>query len=259
MIVRKKLTGRLFLILSTLLLWMPALFAADGFTQRQKTEIQTIIREYLVANPEVLIEASQALRQKQQQAAIVKAQQAINQYRSQLFKSPTSPVGGNPRGNVVMVEFFDYQCKYCKSIAPVVRDLQQQDKNLRVVYKQFPIFGPESEYAARAALAAAKQGYFLAFHEALMQYNGRLTKKEVLQQAKKVGININKLQRDIASPQVAKELEENNSLAENLGLIGTPAFIVSKYPSRAGDESYFVPGVPKKELLQSFIRSAREK
>lgn len=232
--------------------------ATDTMSDTQKKEIEKIVHDYLVNNPEVLLEASQALQQKQQQAMQQQAQSAIQENASQLFNDSLT-IAGNPKGSVTLVEFFDYQCIHCKKMAPVINELIKKDSNLRVVYKEFPIFGKSSETASRVALAAAMQGKYQAMHEALIKQDKRLNDQLVMDTAKSIGLNMTKLKTDMDSKTVNDALEANRQLAEKLHLMGTPAFIVAATPAgqlKEGSTPAFIPGAASEESLQELIKKA---
>ncbi len=238
----------------------PTLFAADSspVTPAQKTEIQKIVHDYLVSNPEVLLEASQALQQKQQQAMQKQAQTAIKSNSQQLFSDKLT-VLGNSKGGVTLVEFFDYQCRHCKDMSPVISELMKADSNLRVIYKEFPIFGESSDMASKAALAAAMQNKYKAMHEALIGQKGRLDEKIINEAAKSVGLDMTKFKSDMSSKTVTEALEANRKLAEKLRLMGTPAFIVAATPEgdfKEGTEVAFIPGAASREALLDLIKKA---
>lgn len=240
-----------------------ALMAADNsatnsFTDAQKQDIQKVVHDYLVSNPDVLIEASQALQQKQQQAMQQQAQSAISENTKQLFTDPMTVVG-NPKGDITLVEFFDYQCIHCKKMAPVISDLIKKNNNLRVVYKEFPIFGKSSETASRASLAAAMQGKYLPMHEALFKLDKRLNDQLIDNAAKSIGLDMKKFKTDMASKAVTDALDANRQLAEKLHLMGTPAFIVGSTPAgqfKEGSQPAFIPGAASPESLQELITKA---
>lgn len=228
---------------------------ADTFSPDQTKQIELIVHNYLVSNPEVLLEASQALQAKQQLTMQKEAKSAIAQNAVQLL-SGKSAVAGNPKGTVTVVEFFDYQCGHCKKMKPVMTDIIAKNPNIRVVYKEFPIFGKNSEIGARAALAAAMQGKYIQLHDALLQLDKSFDKKVVMDAAKSVGLNLAKLQVDMDSKAVTDELAANRQLAEKMHLMGTPAFIVLDTPNgvlKAGTEPSFVPGGVSVEALQALI------
>lgn len=227
-------------------------------TPAQKTEIQKIVHDYLVSNPEVLLEASQALQQKQQQAMQKQAQSAIKSNAQQLFTDKMTIIG-NPKGHVTLVEFFDYQCRHCKDMSPIISELIKADSNLRVVYKEFPIFGESSDLASKAALAAAIQNKYMAMHEALIGQKGRLDEKIINEAAKSVGLDMAKFKTDMNSKAVTEALEANRKLAEKLRLMGTPAFIVASTPEgifKEGTEVAFIPGAASRDALKDLIKKA---
>lgn len=229
-------------------------YAADNqdFTSIQKKAIENIIHEYLVSNPQVLVEASQKLQQQEQSAMMQKAEKAISANGSALFDQK-DPIAGNPKGTVNVVEFFDYQCIHCKSMNVAIDNLIKQNKDLRVVFKEFPIFGANSQYAATAALASEKQGKYFEFHTALMKAQGQLSKDEVLKIAKTVGLNVEQLEKDMKDPQYEQQIKANYKLAQTLGLMGTPAFIITQNPYPADGKSVFIPGETSQESIQKAI------
>lgn len=240
----------------------PAVMADEGLASSmsaaQKKEIEQIVHDYLITNPEVLLKASQALQQKQQQNMQQQAQSAIKENTDQLFQGKTTIVG-NPKGNVTIVEFFDYQCIHCKKMSPVINSLIKKDSGLRVVYKEFPIFGKSSELASKAALAAGMQGKYQGMHNALINIDKRLNDKIVMEAAKSLGLDMKKFKADMNSKEVTEVLEANRALAEKLHLMGTPAFIVASTPQgqfKEGTEPSFIPGAASEESLQELIKKA---
>lgn len=240
----------------------PAVMGADDTTtpmsDSQKKQMEKVVHDYLVANPEVLLEASQALQQKQQQNMQQQAQSAIKENTDQLFQGKTT-VAGNPKGNVTIVEFFDYQCIHCKKMSPILDNLIKKDSDLRVVYKEFPIFGKSSEVASRAALAAGMQGKYQAMHNALITVDKRLNDQIVMDTAKSLGLDVKKLKTDMQSKEVTAALDANRELAEKLHLMGTPAFIIAATPDghfKSGSEPSFIPGAATEESLKELIKKA---
>ena len=225
----------------------PAL-AEGSFTDAQKKEIGEIVRQYLMDNPEVLLEVSQALEAKQQQAESEQREKALAASASQVFRSPHDFVAGNPEGDVTMVEFFDYNCGWCKKGFPEVVNLIEKDKNLRVVLKEFPIFGGDSDYAAKAALAAKKQGKYWELHTALFSHEGKVTREVVDELAREKGLDLDKLKADMESPEVAQVLRDNHALAQSLAINGTPAFII---------DNNLTPGYLPAAALQEAIDAVR--
>jgi protein-disulfide isomerase len=244
--------------LATALVSPSVLHADTTLTDAQKKDIQKVVHDYLVSNPEVLLEASQALQQKQQQTMQQQAQSAIQEQAAHLF-SDKFTVTGNPKGNVTLVEFFDYQCIHCKKMTPVIADLIAKNSNLRVIYKEFPIFGKSSDLASKVAIAAAMQGKYIPMHDALLKVDKRLTDELVMEAAKSVGLDVAKLKTDMDSKAVSEILDANRALAEKLHLMGTPAFVIASTPGgefKAGSETFFIPGAATAETLQEMIKKS---
>ncbi len=228
-----------------------------NLSEPQTKQIEKLVHDYLVNNPEVLLEASQALQQKQQQTMQVQAQAAIQSNADQIFNDGMT-VAGNPKGNVTLVEFFDYQCIHCKKMEPVISGLIKNNPNVRVVYKEFPIFGNSSELASKAALAAAMQGKYQAMHNALFNQEGRLNEDLVMKAAKAAGLDLAKLKTDMNSKTVTDILDANRDLAEKLHLMGTPAFIaVGTTPQgkvKQGSTPTFIPGAASEKALEDLVK-----
>jgi len=219
-----------------------------GFSADQAQGIERIVRDYLLANPEVLVEALTEYQQRQKLAEEQSRQQAIGQRHRELTQDPATPVLGNPEGDVVMVEFFDYRCPYCKSVAGMVKDEVASDGNIRLVMKEFPILGPQSMQAARAALAAAKQDKYEVFHFALMTQPGDMSDAHIETVAGLVGLDVPRMRRDMMSKEVEDALARNIALAETIGIRGTPAFIIGRT---------LVPGAIDAETLRQIIAEER--
>jgi protein-disulfide isomerase len=221
--------------------------AEQSFTDAQKKEIGDIVREYLLANPEILLDVSRELESKQKLAEAQQRESALKANADAIFRSPHDYVAGNPKGDVTMVEFFDYNCGWCKKGLPEVVNLIETDKNLRVVLKEFPIFGGDSDYAAKAAIAAKKQGKYWELHTALLGHEGKVTKQAVDEIAAAQGIDMAKLKADMNSPEVAKVIADNQALAQSLAINGTPAFIIDTHLTPgylpAGDLMAAIEGV----------------
>lgn len=235
----------------------PMLMAA-GASSNNQNDFEKKVHDYLVNNPEVLVEASQALQQKQQRNLQEQAKAAIGENANAVF-SGTLAVAGNPKGKVTLVEFFDNQCIHCKHMVPVINTLVEKNSDLRVIYKEFPIFGQDSEMASKVALAAAMQGKYTQMHDALLKLEGKLNEKVVMNAAKSLGLNMEKLKKDMDSKTVTDLLEDNRKLAEKLHLMGTPAFIVASTPNGVLDaktQPTFIPGAASEQDLQALIKKA---
>jgi protein-disulfide isomerase len=232
-------------------------FALDpGFRGSEDTSEATLpndeldrrIRAYILENPEVIVEAMQRLQARQQAAAASEAEAVLSARADEVFRNATSPVGGNPDSDVTLVEFFDYNCPYCRSVAPVMNEAEAADPQLRVVYKEFPILGPNSVYAAKAALAAHRQRRYVAFHQALMQAEGTADSERVFAVAAEVGLDIERLKTDMEDPVIQEAIDRNLALAQALRITGTPGFVVGRQILR---------GALDLRTLQQVIREAR--
>lgn len=226
-----------------------ASLAAD-FTPDQRKAIEAIIHDYLTKNPDVLLDALQAAEDKIKGEAHDKAAQALSTRRREIFEDPETPVAGNPNGDVSLVEFFDYRCPYCKQVEPSLEALLGEDRQLRFVYKEFPVLGPDSLTASRAALASRKQGKYDAFHRALMALKGQINETAVFKTAESVGLDVDRLKRDMNAPEISRALKANTELAEALDIHGTPGFVI-------GNE--IVPGAIDLASLREMIVTARKK
>ena len=230
----------------------PAAVHAQSFNDQQKTELQSIIREYLVQHPEVLQEAMAELEKRQVAAEAEKTKAAVKNNAQTLFDSSRQVVVGNAQGDVTLVEFFDYNCGYCKRALTDLTDLMKDDSKLRVVLKEFPVLGPGSQEAAQVAIAARMQDKsgkkYFDFHQRLLSGRGQADRARALAAAKEAGFDMAKLERDMASPEVKATIEENMKLAEQLGLNGTPSYVVG---------SDVVVGAVGLEALKGKVKAAR--
>jgi len=221
--------------------------APAAMSESEKQEVEKVIEEYLVSHPEVVIKAIHVWQQKQQAAEEALRKETIAKLHEDA-RNGGSPVWGNPRGDTTIVEFSDYNCPYCKKSFPRLKGLVSEDGDIRVVMKEFPVLGPGSEYAAKAALAAQRQGKYETFHEAMMTREGRATREAVDQVARQVGMDLDRMKKDMASRDVSLELEKNRIWAERLGITGTPAFVI-------GDE--LVPGAVDAATMKRLVEAAR--
>lgn len=226
--------------------------AVTNFNAEQTAQIETIIENYLLNHPEILIKVSQKLRYKQAEMMLEQAVTSINNNKAALVNDK-APILGNADGAVSVVEFFDYQCGHCKRVSPVLDELVKNNNDVRLVLKVFPIFGESSMYAAKAAIAAQKQGKFKAMHKALLQSQGRLNKSTILKIAESAGLDATQLQKDMDAPDVAAEIQANTELANKLGLRGTPAFIITTTDVESKTKPGFIPGAPSLAKLESEV------
>lgn len=211
--------------------------------------IKALIAETLRDNPELILEALQALEARQAEAEAAAAAAVLTNERALLERDPNAPVLGNPDGDVTVVEFFDYNCPYCKRAMPEIDALLAQDGQIRLVLREWPILSEGSALAARAALAARKQGKYPEMHDALMNMRGKLEADTVMRIAGEVGLDLEKLKADMQSPEVEEHIATSMRLADALGFNGIPAFIV-------GDQ--LIPGFVEKAQLAEAVASARQ-
>jgi len=183
---------------------------------------------------------------------------AVNaQSMDELFRQSNSPIGGNPKGKITVVDFFDYQCEHCIKMTPVISAVIKSDPNVRVVFKDFPILGPVSQFAARAALAANMQGKYYQFHHALMSVDQPLTEDVVLEVAKSAGLNVDKLKKDMDSPAITRQLNENMALAKNLKVYATPTFFIGKTNATKENEVISLMGDMSQTEFQNAIDNVK--
>ncbi|BEE16140.1 outer membrane protein [Aeromonas enteropelogenes] len=217
-----------------------------------KSDVEQIVRDYLVKNPEILVEMSNALRAKQEQQQAESDKALIKAHAKQLYDN-NDPEMGNPKGSLTVVEFFDYNCGYCKRAHPLVKQLMAEDKDIRYIYKQFPILSETSYFAARAALAVqlGQPDKYQAFHEKLYAHKGPLADEaQVKQVAEAAGVNWSKVEAKLKDGSIDQNLSTNRALAEALAISGTPAFII-------GDQ--ILRGAPRDlASLKGFIKDVRE-
>ena len=210
-------------------------------------QVEAIVRDYLMREPEIIYEALQELQRRETAAEAERQKAALAGRRDDLFQSAASPVGGNPEGDVTLVEFFDYRCGYCRRVVGALRALVEQDEDLRVVFKEFPILGEDSVRASRAALAAERQGLYMPMHFALMAADD-LSMDGIMRVAAGVGLDPEQLAQDMQSPEIQAEIAATYELARALGIEGTPAFVV---------DDQLIPGAVSQERLAALVDEAR--
>jgi len=205
--------------------------SAQSFTDTQRSDIQAIVRSYLIAHPEVLEEAMNELNKRQAAEEAAKHEAAIGQNADSIFNSPHGVVLGNKDGDVAFVEFFDYNCGYCKRAMADMLDLLKSDPKLKIVLKEFPVLSEGSVEAAKVAVAVRMQDpkKYLDFHTRLLGGRGPVDKARALAAAKDVGLDVARIEKDLANPEVRATIEENMKLAEDMGLNGTPSYVIGKH------------------------------
>ena len=206
-----------------------------------KDNIDTIIKKFLKKNPELL---KSTLDNYKVSLENQKKQHAIN-----LLKDVNNPGVFSKQADITIYEFFDYNCGYCKSVVRTIMDVLSEDKKINFVFVEFPILSEQSYFAAKAALASKNQNLYNKFHISLMKINGRVNEEKVFSTAKKIGLNIDQLKKDINSPEIEKQLVKNREIAKLLGLNGTPAFIIG---------NIIYPGALNLNNLTKIIKQFRE-
>jgi protein-disulfide isomerase len=218
----------------------------------EQARIEEVVRNYLLGNPEILIEMSNELDQRQQAAQEAHTAEAIAANADAIFRSETAPTVGSPEADVTVVTFFDYNCSFCRRAFPEVQKLVENDDKVRVVFKELPIFGGDSDAAAKAALAADAQGKYFEMHQRLLMDPGKADKDKAMRIAEDLGLDTEKLEADMESAEVQKALGDARDVADKIGLQGTPLYLI-------GDQ--MVPGAPEDlydQLTQS-VAHIREK
>ena len=223
---------------------------ANAQSKMPTDEFERRIRAYLLDHPEVVAEALQRLEERERAAQASTAKSVLKARADEVLRDPDSPVGGNPEGDVTLVEFFDYNCPYCRQVSPYMAKAEASDPKLRIVYKEFPILGASSTFAAKAALAAQRQGRYVAFHRALMEAKGTLTENGVLDVAGRVGLDVVKLKADMADRKIQAAIDRTLALARALNINGTPGFVIGEQ---------IAPGAIDLATMERLIGEARGK
>ncbi len=225
-------------IVAAVLLFMLTPAVADD-PPMTRSDVEAIIEDYLTRNPEIVIRALEAWERLREEREADAARQAIARFDDDIHHDPETPWGGDPDGDVVIVEFFDYRCGYCRMSAPGLFAVRDTVPGAKVIYKEFPILGEDSLRAAKAALAAREQGLYEAYHRALMLETEDYSEAGLMALAQSVGLDTGRLSADMKDPSIEAYLERTHQLASALGINGTPAFIINGelYPGaiRPGD------------------------
>jgi protein-disulfide isomerase len=238
-------------LIIALILALPVFAQQDEqvFTPKQQDAVKKLVHDYLLENPGIIAEAIEALRQKEDLAADLAAKKVLAERKDEIFNDPDSPFIGNAKADVVLVEFFDYRCPYCKAMADQLYDAVKTDGKLKLVLKEFPVLGPDSVTASRAALAARDQKKYEDFHKAMMRSKEPLNEKTIMKIAGEVGLNVERLKKDMDDQKIDLILKNNIRLAHDLDVTGTPAFII-------GDQ--LIPGAISAQSLKQMIDQARK-
>ena len=224
--------------------------AQEALTQEHKRAVEALIHNYYMSHPEAFIEALKNAQNFSRASATNTANPAaIAARRNDLIADPRTPSIGNAHGDVTIVEFFDYRCPYCKRVHSSIADLVKDDPNVRILYKDLPVLGPESVFAARAALAASMQGAYQHMHDAMLEATSPLTNDTVMALAEAAGLNKTRLQQDMNAPEVDAALARNADLAKALGIRGTPSFVVA---------DTVIPGAIEPSGMRKLVEASRQ-
>jgi protein-disulfide isomerase len=245
--------ARPFAAAAALMLFAAGPLSAQTISPAQRSNIEKIVHDYIVSHPEVLLEAQAEFEKRQAAADADRAKVALKKYHNEIFNSPHQVTLGNPNGNVTLVEFFDYNCGFCKRTLPDVMTLLKSDPNLKVVLKEFPVLGPGSVEAAKIAVAVRMQDKthkkYLDFHLRLLGGRGTADRARALAAAREAGVDMTQLDKDLQSPEIEATLEESKALSDALAINGTPTFVI-------GNE--VVPGAIGIDGLKQHIALARK-
>ncbi len=222
--------------------------ATEGFTPAQKKEIESIVKQAIADNPELILDSVRRYQEDQERKIAQNATNNLKGYKD-FFSKKDLPIAGNPDGDVTVVEFFDFNCGYCKKAFEDVQKIINEDKNVRIVFMDLPILSPSSSKMANIALAAHKQGKYFEMHKALMEYRGSQNEEAFLKLAEKLGLDMKKLKEDMKSADVQSFIAKSKSMAQSLGIRGTPGFII-------GDKIY--PGYIGMAAMREAVKTARD-
>lgn len=218
-------TNKLLVSLGILMLAGFSSVQGEEISAPARAEIEKIVREYILQHPDVLMESVQAHRDRERVDAQKKSKGAVAANRRELFDDAGSPTDGAAGAEVTIVQFFDYKCGYCRRVSPTLSTLLEKHRNVRLIYKELPILGPESLVASRAALAAQKQGAYKSFHRELMNL-GTITPETIEGAGKKLGLDVARLKADMNSTEIQAALVQNQRLANAIGVQSTPSFVI---------------------------------
>tara|TARA_B100001123_G_C15321502_1_gene1028076 strand:+ start:409 stop:1122 length:714 start_codon:yes stop_codon:yes gene_type:complete len=231
----------------------PTIILAENknlFSRPQQAQLFQLIRQYIRENPEIILEALETIQTREEIAQEEQQRRQVRLHKKTIEDSPEDPILGNPEGSVTVVEFFDYQCGYCKNMLRVLLEAINRNDDVKVILKEYPILGPVSMTAAQASLAAQYQNKFKIFHTSLMLLKGRISEAAIFQVAKEVGLDVNRLAKDMESSEVLDKLRKNRELGQQLLIRGTPALIIDDKIS---------PGALTLPKLEKLISESRKR
>lgn len=236
-------------LLKHTLIWLLLAVAPAAAQTLTEEDVKRLALEAILENPEIIMEAVAILQAQDEQAEQANTARVLSEQRIMLERDSNAPVLGNPDGDITVVEFFDYNCPYCKQVAPEIEALIAADENVRLVYREWPILGEGSIFATKAALAARNQGKYEEFHWALMALRGRAEEASVRAVARKLGLNMDQLLADMQASEIEDHIQVSMNLARLLGFNGTPSFVIGEA---------LVPGLVPLDELERLVEAARE-
>lgn len=243
------------LVLFVALAVAPGRAPAQGLNEAQRAEVLEILRRALREDPSILRDAIATLQEAEERDRAEAGRAAILRAADQLFRDAADPVRGNPRGDVTIVEFFDARCGFCKQLHPSLEALIRRDANVRIVMKDLPVLGPNSVLAARALLAAHRQGRYAALQDALLTHRGEPTEQVLRDMAQRLGLDWTRLRREMDDPAIQRRIETNQRLAQSLGIQGTPALVI--LGAAGPGAAQLVPGAVDLAQLERMVAEAR--
>ena len=239
-------------ILKSPIIFSQQLHKAEVLNSSQREEVKNLIKSFIRNNPELIVESVQKMREKSQNQISNNHKKNIKKYKKLIFYDPQTPIIGNPNGDITIVEFFDYNCGYCKSSLKVIKKLLEEDTNIRVVLKELPILAPSSEFAARVALASwiYNKPLYEKLHSSFMSMSGKLSKQRIMRVVKSFGISEKLIKKEMFSDPINKILANNKLLARELGISGTPGFII---------DTKVIPGAVNLSTFKKLVSEIRSK
>ena len=240
-----------FLVIFTAIFWPRISTTGDHrLSDNQTKAVKSLINQYIMENPQIILKALKEMEQRDAEKRALDIKHKISLFKNKLHYDPNSPVGGNPNGNITVVEFFDYRCGYCKRVYPTIMKVIRKDGNIRYIYKELPILGSESLLTSKIALAVwliEKEKYY-KFHSLIMKSRGSLNKASLLKMAESLGIEKTLILKTVDSTKIQNIIKNNHKLAQSLNITGTPAFIIGEQ---------LVPGAIDSSVLKDLIKKAR--
>jgi len=227
--------------------------ADEALNDAQKQEIRSLVESTLMDNPEIVVQAIEKYQRDQEEMAAREQEEKVKAFTEKLENTDDLVTVGNPDAEVTVVEFFDYNCGYCKKAFTELQQLINEDEDIQVVFKEMPILGQSSYEAARWALAAHKQDKYFEFHAALMEMQGAKNEATFKKIAKDIGLDVDQMEKDIKDPAIEQTIQENIQLAQDLGIRGTPAFLINDHVSRG-----YIPYGQMKQIIAQKRKEAEQ-